>query len=154
MNKKAFSLIELMVVIAIIALLAAIALPLYQNFACKSRASEPVKILTDIKGAISAYVSTDVDFSNPKTPWGDPDGLPSNLGVQLPTGRWQFTASAADPEILAVTVEALAGEHPECLDSFSFIQEAHIIDNGGILFRVSDTSHPQYVRTTVLDGRI
>jgi len=154
MNKKAFSLIELMVVIAIIALLAAIALPLYQNFACKSRASEPVKILADIKGSISGYVSTDVDFSNPQVPWSDPEAFALNLGVRLPKGRWNFTADAADPKILTVTVEAVSGQHPQCLDSFSFVHEAHIVATSGLLFRISATANPRYIRTTDLQGRI
>lgn len=50
--QKGFTLIELMIVVAIIAILAAIALPAYQNYVAKSQATAG---LADIRGAVTAY---------------------------------------------------------------------------------------------------
>lgn len=48
MIKKGFTLIELMIVIGIIAVLAAIAIPMYTSYAARGRASEVPIILKDI----------------------------------------------------------------------------------------------------------
>jgi len=51
-KQQGFTLIELMIVVAIIAILAAIALPAYQNYVAKSQVTAG---LADIRGGITAF---------------------------------------------------------------------------------------------------
>ena len=58
MNKqvqKGFTLIELMIVIAIIGILAAVALPAYQDYTIRAKMSEPIALLGEGKTNVTEY---------------------------------------------------------------------------------------------------
>ncbi|WP_125075993.1 pilin [Pseudoxanthomonas sp. SGT-18] len=82
-KQQGFTLIELMIVVAIIAILAAIALPAYQNYVAKSQVTAG---LADIRGGVTAY--EELIQSGTKT--GTPDL--DDLGLASSTARCAITA--------------------------------------------------------------
>ena len=65
MNKsvqKGFTLIELMIVIAIIGILAAIAIPAYQDYTIRAQASEGLSLMDGLKTPIAEYYSNTGDW--------------------------------------------------------------------------------------------
>ncbi|MDD4946212.1 MAG: pilin [Gallionella sp.] len=68
--QKGFTLIELMIVVAIIGILAAVAIPAYQDYTAKAQASEAFVLLDGLKSSISDTVGQD----------------PSATGCAIPAG--------------------------------------------------------------------
>lgn len=61
-NQQGFTLIELMIVVAIIGILAAIAIPAYQDYVAKSQAAEAPTLVSGVKTPVELYVSTHGQF--------------------------------------------------------------------------------------------
>ena len=60
--QQGFTLIELMIVVAIIGILAAIALPAYQDYTIRSRVSEGIMAAGGCKAAVAEYVASNGAF--------------------------------------------------------------------------------------------
>ncbi|MEW9797236.1 pilin [Alteromonas sp. CYL-A6] len=90
-NQKGFTLIELMIVVAIIGILAAIALPAYQNYTQKARFTEVTNATAAVKSAVEVCAQTTNDLANCD---GGTNGIPADVVA---------SAAGADPDIVGLS---------------------------------------------------
>jgi type IV pilus assembly protein PilA len=89
--QKGFTLIELMIVVAIIGILAAIAIPQYQNYIARSQFAEPLTLLSGAKTAVQEKIDSGTAFG---ASTGDATASSNELGVQLAGKYGNVTAPA------------------------------------------------------------
>lgn len=74
-----FTLIELMIVVAIIAILAAIALPIYSNYITRSKLTEAQNWLSQLRVSMEQYYQDNRSYA------GSASGTTTSCGVSMPT---------------------------------------------------------------------
>jgi type IV pilus assembly protein PilA len=107
--QKGFTLIELMIVVAIIGILAAIALPAYQDYTVRTRITEGLSLANTIKQEIATGgASTQTDLINILTNWNSRSSS-NGATSKYVTSVLAETAAGANQGIITILYSTTAG---------------------------------------------
>jgi type IV pilus assembly protein PilA len=137
-HSSGFTLIELMIVVAIIAILAAIAIPQYQDYLIRSQLAEGLETAAGSKTAIWEYRNNTGQFP------------PSNLTAGLPSANSITGKYVSSVKILSTGKVQIAYAQP---DSNTKLKSQTVIlspiDNGGSIgWKCSSTMAGRYLPAT------
>jgi len=125
MKQKGFTVIELMIVVAIIGILAAIAIPQYQNYVARAQVSEALVLASGAKTAMAEYLST--------------------------TGEWPADNAAAG---LAPNPEDISGKYVKSVRVQCWYADCFAGGGGIVSIVFKDTAHANIANGTLtLEGR-
>src|ERR1700754_4799493 len=136
--QKGFTLIELMIVVAIIAILAAIAIPQYQTYVIRTQASEGFIIATGAKAAIWDFMTDKGEFPSSN----ESAGLPRATSM-----AGKFVSGVVVTEGGLVTVSYEQGETNDKLKEKQLLFSP-VANGGSISWACRGTIDNQYLPST------
>ena len=128
--QQGFTLIELMIVVAIIGILAAIALPAYRDYAVRAKVSEIILGASSARTAVAEAAQTQ-------------GSMPTTVNVDSQTGNWTESTSYTTGVITAV-----ANSREPAISGSTVTLTGSYQPNGQVLWTCTGTIAPKYRPST------
>jgi len=135
-NRKGFTLIELMIVVAIIGILAAIAIPMYRTQQIKSKMTEGTRAVSTVSSAIGDYYQDEEDWP---PACADVSAIDLTLGVGISTARYISAMSTDSSGVITVTYQGVASD----VNANSLVLSPTISATGAMEWAWSGVGMPQ-----------
>ncbi|GAA5523913.1 fimbrial protein [Microbulbifer aestuariivivens] len=103
-KQQGFTLIELMIVVAIIGILAAVALPAYQDYTVRAKLAEPVSLMASAKMDIYERMVSGGGWPNDTDGEAIVDKIEANSDL-VNTAEYEKGTTSADPTKVTLTLE-------------------------------------------------
>ena len=136
--QQGFTLIELMIVVVIIGILAAIAIPAYQDYIARSQASEAVNLTSGLKATVADIYANQGVFTNADT---GSQGIPAAASI---TGTYTQQVAVADGVITA-TMKG-AGSVASGLQGTTIVLTSDVTSGGSIQWTCTGGTMPAKFR--------
>jgi len=133
MIQKGFTLIELMIVVAIIGILAAIAIPAYQDYTIRSQVTEGLTLAGALKAAVSERVANTGEWPANLTELGIVD----TAGAETPPfGKYVSSVDILAPGSIIITYSAVAPFLANAkIDTATLVLQPYLSDNDDVVWR-------------------
>ena len=144
MNHKGFTLIELMIVVAIIGILAAVAIPQYQNYVARAQAAEGFSLAGGLKTALAEYHNTHGVFPTA------PADAHTELGIELAediTGNYVESVTVSDDGSGTITATFGPGNHED-----KFLRLTPTVTDGAVYFNCTTDIEEDWRPSDCEDG--
>jgi len=138
--QKGFTLIELMIVVAIIGILAAIAIPAYQDYTIRSQVSEGMSLAASVKTAVAEQFANDGTWPTTLTDLGIVDAA----GAETPPfGKYVSSVDMAGPGTILITYSSTAPyQANSAIDGQTVALQPYLSDNQDVIWRCGQAPVP------------
>ena len=104
--QKGFTLIELMIVVAIIGILAAIAIPAYQDYTIRSQVTEGLNLAGAVKAEVAEFYAQNGSWP---TAINGGAGTLGHTATEIPSGKYVSSVTLVDPGTIRIAYSNTGG---------------------------------------------